>query len=286
MTGALLFIYAESPLHPGGSESIGGIDLPIQREAATRLPTIWGSSLKGALRERVSEELGAAEVTEIFGSPPRAEDLAQGQLAVGDARLVAFPVPTLQRSFAWATSPLALSRVARLAQLLVMACPGATPAVAAGAALTANDDWTRLLAIGDGTFTPGLDQDVVDWANWLADQGLPATEPFAPFREKLRTDLVLVGEGDLSELTRECIELTARVALKSEEKSVDQGPWFEEHLPAETLLVSPLRWLSDGAASRYADDLAEVLDGRIFVLGGNETVGKGLAWCRLVAGDG
>src|SRR5688572_8231833 len=108
----VLLLYAESPVHAGASDSVGLLDLPIQREVTTSYPVIWGQSLKGALRQAAGEH---PEVPAVFGSALGGdrEATTAGQLAVGDAQLVAMPVPTLQRTFAWATSTIALTRLAR-----------------------------------------------------------------------------------------------------------------------------------------------------------------------------
>src|SRR5260370_27370386 len=78
MDNAVLFLYAESPIHAGGSDSLGAIDLPIQRECTTGLPVIWGQSVKGALRERARQAWtspGDPDVEAVFGTaPPRSED--------------------------------------------------------------------------------------------------------------------------------------------------------------------------------------------------------------------
>jgi len=46
-----LFLVCETPLHVGSGDSLGVVDLPIQRERHTSFPKIEGSSLKGALRQ-------------------------------------------------------------------------------------------------------------------------------------------------------------------------------------------------------------------------------------------
>lgn len=51
-----LFLVCETPLHAGSGDSLGVVDLPIQRERHTSFPKIEGSSLKGALRQ-ASEDL-------------------------------------------------------------------------------------------------------------------------------------------------------------------------------------------------------------------------------------
>ena len=116
MKDLLAFFYTESPLHAGASDSEGIIDLPIQREAHTRYPTVYGQSLKGALRQAAKEheEWSDRDVTAVFGSPVgQGGPTTPGLLSVGDAQLVALPVPTLRKNFAWVTSVMALGRLAR-----------------------------------------------------------------------------------------------------------------------------------------------------------------------------
>jgi len=49
--GRILFLYAESPLHPGTGTALGPVDLPIQRERHTGFPTIQASGIKGVFRD-------------------------------------------------------------------------------------------------------------------------------------------------------------------------------------------------------------------------------------------
>ena len=58
MTEFLLYLYAESPVHTGAAGSLDVLDLPVQREAATGYPVIWGQSLKGALRQAAGDAEG------------------------------------------------------------------------------------------------------------------------------------------------------------------------------------------------------------------------------------
>jgi len=48
---APVFLICETPLHAGSGDSLGVVDLPIQRERHTSFPKIEGSSLKGAIRQ-------------------------------------------------------------------------------------------------------------------------------------------------------------------------------------------------------------------------------------------
>lgn len=119
----MLTLLAETPVHAGGPESLAAVDLPIQREAATGLPVIWGQSLKGALRQAWRDaELPGQEA--VFGSPPPGEgstgegSLTKGVISVGDAQLLLFPAATLRQVFAWVTAPLLLNRLCRKLRLL------------------------------------------------------------------------------------------------------------------------------------------------------------------------
>lgn len=144
-TSALLFIHAQTSLHPGTGTALGTVDLPIQRERHTGWPTIAGSSLKGITRDTCRERIAAGlpehdpvtlddgkprnwsrrrradhdvELTAVFGPPTgQAEDHA-GAISITDARILAFPVRSAKSVFAWVTCPEALRRLARDAKLV------------------------------------------------------------------------------------------------------------------------------------------------------------------------
>ena len=48
---SILFLIAETPVHPGSGSEVGIVDLPIQRERYTEFPKIESSGLKGCIRE-------------------------------------------------------------------------------------------------------------------------------------------------------------------------------------------------------------------------------------------
>ena len=295
----LLFCYAETAVHAGGPDSVGVLDLPVQRESTTRLPTIWGQSTKGALRDHAGQDPARwPDLEAVFGSAPPGTTGAgtgpprPGWLAVGDLRLVAFPVPTLAHTFAWATSPLLLARQARLADVAgVTGVPG-VPHVDDGhvVAPSAGRWWAaegERVAVGEYDLVADpASVDLAAWARWFADNGLPrpprdGVDPFAFFRQKLAMDLLLVADELLGELTEEHAEVVPRVQLEDDSKTVRHGPWYTEYLPAETILCAPLRCCSP--AGQLAG-LGSRLDGEVLVAGGDETVGKGLMWMRWQAG--
>src|SRR5438093_7184204 len=112
------FLFTHTPLHIGAGQSVGYVDLPIQREPHTRIPIVPGSALKGVLRDR--DEFDAATKARLFGHEFGETDSAKfkaGELLIGEARVLCFPVRSAKGSFAWITCPLALARYVRDAKL-------------------------------------------------------------------------------------------------------------------------------------------------------------------------
>lgn len=288
----LLFLSAESPVHAGADSGLGVIDLPIQREVTSRFPLIWGQSLKGALRETCRRAWSNdALVRDIFGGEPPGSgspDTAPtgqpkpGSLNVGDARLVAFPTPTLVDSYAYLTSALALSRLSRKIGLMAgVTGPPKVPRVRGDACRAASTKWSGETTVGPYVVRAVEDPDVATWSAWLAANALPAAESFKFFQEKVSADLLLVGDDVLGAVSVECAELSPRVQL-NKVKTVTQGPFYAEYLPTESLLVAML----ESSSQEHLKRLRKELDGQVVQLGGDETIGKGLMWCRFVSGVG
>src|SRR5262249_31435881 len=131
----LLFLHAQTSLHPGSGTALGTVDLPVQRERHTQWPTIPRSALKGILRDRCRAIAAAgyshdgADVGEkergsrrrkanedetsplvaVFGPGAVDRETAHaGAVSLTDARLLAFPVRSLRGVFAWVTCPAVL----------------------------------------------------------------------------------------------------------------------------------------------------------------------------------
>ncbi len=110
MKPKLTFVHALSPLHAGTGQGVGVIDLPIAREKATGIPYLPGSSLKGTLRDRCTDE----ETRErVFGPDTNRADEHAGAAHFSDQRLLLLPVRSLKGTFAWVTSPYLLQRLRR-----------------------------------------------------------------------------------------------------------------------------------------------------------------------------
>ena len=291
MTQYLLYLYAESPVHTGAADSIDVLDLPVQREAATGYPVIWGQSLKGALRQAASDADWGDRIRQIFGSAIEQQDedggTTPGTLAVGDAQLVAMPVPALRHTFAWLTTEIALSRLARKYTVLGRDVP-ALPQVRDDAGAAASGAWVQSAkeVLGPCLIQLGTspDEKLAGWAERIAVDVFAPGEAFQPFARKLRDDLVLAGSDIAPVLLRECTEQAVRVQL-SESKTVENGPFYSEYLPAETIMAAQLTLREGGDTEDSRQALRELLHERLLQVGGDETLGKGLMWGRLLEGQ-
>jgi CRISPR-associated protein Cmr4 len=295
-THYLLYLYAESPVHTGAADSIDVLDLPVQREAATGYPVIWGQSLKGALRQAATDAGWGAALTEVFGSAIERSDedggttdgqrdTTPGTLAVGDAQLVAMPVPTLRHTFGWLTSAIALARLARKYKILGLPTPG-LPDVRSGDGAAASDDWVGAEREVLGPYLVPLgsspDQDLGAWAGRIAEDAFGPDEEFRPFADKMRGDLLLAGADIVPDLLNECTEQAVRIQL-GPSKTVQNGPFYSEYLPAETIMAASLTLRGTGDTEDNREVLRRLLHGQLLQIGGDETLGKGLMWGRLLA---
>lgn len=293
MTRYLLYLYAESPVHTGAANSADVLDLPVQREAATGYPVIWGQSLKGALRQSAQDAGWGTQVSAVFGSDVgdavEGRGTTPGSLTVGDAQLVAMPVPALRRTFAWVTSEIALSRLARKYKILRHHPALALPSVANDQAAAADGAWTRegQEVLGPCLVPVGRQRDdaLRAWAERIAADALEWDDALRPFGVKFREDLILTGCDLVGVLLRECTEQTVRVQL-DKDKTVANGPFYSEYLPAETIMAAVLTLRGGGDVPDIRQALTGLLDQQLLQIGGDETIGKGLMWGRLIAETG
>ncbi len=303
---ALLFLHAQTALHPGSGTALGTVDLPVQRERHTGWPVIPGSTLKGVLRdacrERTAAGLEAQEnaskrqranqdpILEGAFGPARVEgDSAfAGALSVTDARLLAFPVRSLKGVFAWVTCPSLLDRLHRDLALGGWKAPGKTPQLKESQA--AGSIPSPLLVAGDKlvleefefTVDRAESSKMADWTGWFAAHVSedPAT------RARLKTHLVALHDDDFTHFAKHATEVTARVGLDYERKTVRSGALFyQEFLPAETLLygvvlAGPSRRTEDARGPVDWLEYARSNVGPVLQVGGDASVGKGLCLVR------
>ncbi len=284
----LVLVHALSPIHCGTGQAINGIELPIAREKATRIPLIPGSSLKGVLRAAGSSA-DKLHLTAFGPETANAADFA-GALQFSDVRLTLLPVRSLRGTFAWATSPYLLTRLARDAREANVALP-ALPRSPAGddAALVAEGSSVLVeqnsLVLEEFDFRATPDAALTKLGSWLAEQVLGKEDAA---RNAFAQRIVLLPDSVMSQLMESGMEITTRIRIKAETKTVADGAlWTEEALPVESVLsgllaATPVK-ASDANPGALFKHVA-TLGANAIQVGGNASVGRGLCRVQLLGG--
>jgi CRISPR-associated protein Cmr4 len=297
-----LFLYAVSPVHMGAGQAVGIIDNPIQRERHTGHPCFAGSGIKGAVRHSF-EAVGGdpALIPPLFGpSPEPAErdgkDLHAGAVSFGDAQLVALPVRSLKGGYVYATCPQALARAQRLLALIGIKADWPT--------LTVNDEHClltnpELLSSGDRLhleafeYAAQVSQDLPKVAEDIATRAMPDGLGYDFFREKLKTDLVVLSDTDFAYFAHNAMLVEPHVRIDPDTGTAkDGGLFYTENLPPESLLIAPL--MASQTRTGNKDDwddavgvmakIKNVIDGKLLQIGGDATTGRGLVVAKIVEG--
>jgi CRISPR-associated protein Cmr4 len=302
MKSRLVLVHALSPLHAGTGRALGAIDLPIARERPTGIPLLPGSSIKGALRARCEDDKPWQR--DIFGPETDNSSEHGGAVQFSDLHLVFLPVRSLAGTFAWVTSPYLLQRFARTAREAGAAAPPLPPAPAqenlctvVGRSLIVQRSNSTIVVLEDLDLKPGIDNahsGLGLLAAWIAERVFPDGEADSKaWRQSLENRVCLVHDNMMSYLMETAVEVSARIRLDANSKTVAQGAlWYEEALPCESILAGIAVASSVKAykerQERTGDELLarlEKLSQGLVQLGGKATVGHGSCAVRMVGGQ-
>ncbi len=276
----MMFVHALTSLHAGTGQGVGAIDLPIARERATDLPLVPGSSLKGCLKEKYRDR----DYIELFGREESA-----GMLQISDARLLLLPIRCLGASFVWATSPYVLRRLKRDAQSagLARGLPP-IPDLAEGQASVAGGDplvevnREKRLVLEELDFPVKIE--AVAWSQWLGERLLlrPPDRDASEWQREFGKRFAIVDDKSFHHLARFATEVNAHVRIDRDTGTVEPGAlWYQESLPAETVLVSVLRTEAPNGSPIDPDSkLRSILSEQLLQIGGKAATGQGIV--RLV----
>lgn len=291
---AILGLLTQTSLHAGTGSNTGVIDLPIQREAHSAYPCVYGSSMKGALRTYAEQHYPSEDnkklhpvIAAIFGADNQAETMHAGALMVSDARLVLLPIRSLTSQFKWVTSPYALQRLADDLQRFGITERFTIPALPTE---KEQEEWAWLpeattdtyLFLEEYRFKPvkkNLTGIIQVLAKLMKKTGIEA---------QLQQQLVIVSDDMFAHLVQHTTPVNAHIAIESETKTVKGGAlWYEETLPPESLLYvglaankarKPDSELT--TAEQVLSKVTELFKDKPWLqIGGNETVGMG--WCAV-----
>ncbi|MBQ4492853.1 MAG: type III-B CRISPR module RAMP protein Cmr4, partial [Deltaproteobacteria bacterium] len=275
---SILSLYAITPCHVGSGSSMGVVDLPIQRERHTNWPVIQASGMKGALRahfERFKSSIKDKpedfdKITElVFGAETQKGDHA-GSLAVGDAKILAFPMRSNIAPFVWITCPAVLKRLNR------------------DLALTGRDKMNLDDLKPEAGKALWIGEEMQKGSILLEDMEVSATGSFALSGDTARlvgkaNRLLVVDDEVFGYGVTDCTQVMAQIKIDQATGITSTGSLrYQEELPADTLMYTVIFWgdSRDKKASLQADAIRgyiakEVVAGHIQI-GGDETLGRGL----------
>ncbi len=326
----ILYIYTETPLHVGTGSGLSNVDLPIQRERTTQYPMIQGSGIKGKLRATAEDE-NLNDLDVIFGSSRDIKDnekngtqtassAAQqdyaGAFIVGDARILLFPVRSLNGIFAYTTSYDVLHRFARDLERSRVQISWSVPNPVdeqneelPTALVTSPSDLTiqepqpqeKTIVLEEFSFKaqevpnqehPDEDGPVNKIAKWLAENAFPrygAGPESTYWQDKLKRSLLILPNEDFRDFVLYATEVITRIHIERKTKIVKEGAlWTEEHLPSDTLLYVPA-YATNSRRNGHTLEGKDILQsvgtlnskpGSYLQLGGDETVGRGIVRTR------
>lgn len=322
MIASTLYLYTETPLHAGTGSGLSSIDLPIQRERTTQYPLIQSSGVKGKLRaafegsrDHLTTE-AKAMVDIVFGPPSTSGGGSEhaGALIVGDARLLLFPVRSLNGVFAYTTSYDLLNRFKRDVEREPNAAKlnWTIPAEVKDQVLVAQNSevaYDNTIVLEEFSFSTQPYEGVDTIANWIAQNALPDLGAnYWP--NKVKSSFVILPNDVFRDFVLHATEVITRIRIDRDKKTVDKGAlWTEEHLPTDTLLYVPLYATkarkkapsaneTEASAqvrtpnNTYLKKVSQVTEQEVLAyvktlnntylqLGGDETVGRGLVRLRL-----
>lgn len=284
---AIIFLYTEAPVHWGTGSHIGAIDLPVQRERHTGYPMGQGAGIKGSIRDffERSHPDSIKRLETIFGplSIDQDQNAFSGSVSFGDAKLVLFPIRSLKGTFAYATSRLALERLARDAgeKWSLTEPPQDTALVPSGTCRLMLDNKDKII-LEESLFTAKGNSDLDKVAQWLAEYAVPP----GYWAQRLREHLVLLPETDFQYFVRTSTIVETHVKISSDTGTVENRALFQaEYVPSDSIfyvlmgITDPFggEGKSNGLATveDIVNKLKELHDVRIQT-GGDATTGRGL----------
>jgi len=290
----LITLQAITFLHPGTGQTTGVVDLPIQREVHTGYPMFAASGFKGSLRDKAEQIWGKdhSDVKTLFGSSVNGDETntSAGAFSITDARILAFPVRSLQQVFVWVTCPMVIQRLLRDIELIgygksEIALDDTLALIEAKALVATDSPLKDLLILEDVNFNVTANKTVDAIVKLLN----PLLDDQADFDGKR---LVVIPNDDFQHLVRYATQISARIQLNDRKTTDGDGGnlWYEETLPPETLLYAlalchaPRKKESAETAQDMAKKLQDLLSDRFLQIGGNETVGQG--WCCVKVSGG
>ncbi len=234
-------------LHAGsGDANYGYIDKTVQRDAITNFPTIYATSLKGALREHLKLEknsLSPEDIVKIFGSEHASneEQMAQGNYRFFGADLLSMPIRS--------------NRI------------NSEPFYRATSARACNDLKTKLATLVKVN-------NMQDW-NWPTENINNGNISTEYGQGRMLQNPKYLGDSSIQlceeDFNLACKNLPVR-ARNQLENGESKNLWYEEFVPRETRFIFCIRCDNDSSLKKRFEN---TLDENVIQFGANASVGMG-----------
>jgi CRISPR-associated protein Cmr4 len=272
MSVHLITVQAMSALHPGTGSADGTIDMPIAREKTTNVPIIPGSTMKGVLRSMASPKLAAR-----FGDVDRA-----GMVQFSDVFTFLLPVRSLAGVYALVTSPYLIRRFLRDIALAGKQAPisdSELQSLKVDSAYVHVTTKSSLKLSDTRVVFEDLDLRVAPDTAAIVTKLADAIQYFAP-QVSASNHLCVVSDDTMSFLLETATEIRGRNRLDDNKVVADGQLWYEEMLPAESLLCGIVNIVAAGDQQESIFNELATLSGKPIVFGGKATTGHG--YCHVV----
>ena len=292
----ILLIKTITNLHVGTGKGSEVVDLPIQRDNYG-FPTIYSSSLKGAIKSYIYFKEGKSIAELLFG-PDESGEFAS-TVALTDAYLLAFPARSLRGVYCYLTCPLLLRRFKEYADMVKYELDneikklieeGKTNVCDQSDAISIKRDNKEIIIINEELILENLAKE--NLSNLTKTLGLDK-------------ELIIIEDDDaLQQVERSLIRLT-RVKLNRSSKTVESGPWTEEYVPPKTVFFTTvfyskpstplLNKMDKNVLLKHLqiEDIEKIEAATIknylnknlkyLIIGGHETIGSGIVELKVLS---
>lgn len=265
-------IRAISNLHPGsGDADFGIIDKHVQRDAITNLPTIYASSIKGALRE-IFDTTSALKghVLDVFGSDTQASTLQQGGYRFYDAQLLAIPARSNKQFYYLATCPAILQDFIQHLQRHSNPQSGLIKAHLEPF-MTLSDQLKKPYYLGSDQGTIQVETSNAEYVGSRIE-----VENIDKITKLFGLDRIVILPNDGLKNLCDSLPTVARNHL---DNGISQNLWYEEIVPRETRFYCAISRPSGN--QDLENSLVNQL-GNLVQIGANATVGYGLSEIKKI----
>lgn len=276
MEQAVYTIRTITNLHMGDiGSAVNIIDKSVQKDAVTEYPTIYATSLKGALRNAAALYNAALynaaqtqneekiNLQNVFGDT-NADGAWKGKYRFNDAHLLFYPIRSDRRPYYLAVSPMLLEQA-----LQIMEIAGNTDAITTIEKFKGKE--TDKLYVGSVTGEV-LVGNISVGVNENADA---AKELLGLFNIENEPGLLYLSDQEMSEHLEQ-LPVIARNQLNN---GISANLWYEEFVPRKTVFLTLI--------SRECEDTGfDKMLKEPFQMGANATVGYGLSVMQKVKAGG